>query len=161
MGFSLHPCLDLLVCVQFLWFWFYLFTTFYFMVYFLVNWLNYFVDINGLWINKSIHTNLKKKKRLDKLEIIPSEDTEYVLGFLQTDISPPTSVEVNNTLNKKNVFKILRETTQKSIANILVISRKSKVLIWREYINSDFRGQMLESALERVGPLPSSVYQRQ
>ena len=56
---------------------------------------------------------LKKKKRLDKLEIIPSEDTEYVLGFLQTDISPPTSVEVNNTLNKKNVFKILRETTQK------------------------------------------------
>lgn len=126
------------------------------MVYFLVNWLNYFVDINGLWINKSIHINLKKK-RLDKLEIIPSEDTDYVLVFLQTDISPPTSVE----LNKKKVFKILTETTQKSIASILVIYRKPKVLIWREYINSDFRGQMLESAFERVGPLPSSVYQRQ
>lgn len=61
--------------------------------------------------------------------MIPSEDTEYDLGFLQTDISPPTSVELNNTLNKKKVFKILTETTQKCIANILVIYRKSKVLI--------------------------------
>ena len=68
------------------------------MVYFLVNWLNYFVYINGLWINKSIHINLKKKKRLDKLEIIPSEDTEYVLGFLQKDISPPTLNKVSDLL---------------------------------------------------------------
>lgn len=61
--------------------------------------------------------------------MIPSEDTEYVLSFLQTDTSPPTSAELNNTLNKKKVFKILTEITQKSIANILVIYRKSKVLI--------------------------------
>lgn len=44
--------------------------------------------------------------------MIPYEDTGCILGFLQIDILPPTSAELNNTLNKKKVFTILTETAQ-------------------------------------------------
>ena len=43
--------------------------------------------------------------------MIPYEDIGCILGFLQIDILPPASAELNNTLNKK-VFKILTETAQ-------------------------------------------------
>lgn len=73
------------------------------MAYFLANCFNDFVEINGLRISKSIHINITKKKEL----------TGCVVGFLWIDILPPTSAELNNTLNKKKVFQILTEMAPK------------------------------------------------
>lgn len=84
-------------------------------------------------------------KKIDKLEMIPYEDTGYGLGFLLTDHLTPNVSRIEQYIEqqKKKVFKILTGMAQaKGIADILVIYRKSKVLIWREYINTDFGGQM-------------------
>ena len=89
-----------------------LFIAFYLMVYFLVNCFNYLVGKNGLWISKCIHINMHKK-RIDKLEMVLYEDTGCTLGFLQIDVFPPTSAELNNTLNKKKVLKILMKIASK------------------------------------------------
>lgn len=77
--------------------------------------------------------------------------TGCVVGFLRIDILPPTSAELNNTLNKKKVFQILTEMPPNRHSWYSYYPQKIQSPNLKRIHSYNFGGQMLGSAFERTG----------